>query len=277
MEENYSTLENNDYDTFIKATYLRVFMIRRQGNTINDITKMLYKGYGCLLPIMIYIEGKTIMFYAFFTMGTSTLAQVGHIPRQLCPGMSYQHYGCRFNNSHPLEFPSNLLISVTHCVAIDTRASYSLGSRLKNISKEEIDYYTAMTIGKDGGELRIVKRIYECVNKNKNLVVIKITVGKKDHSQHRFIHLYAAACGIGTTSYENILCKIRHEDSKLDNVNVNKWTDVDHGFHRLMTSSNSIYLSFPMDHTSNQWCGIVRKKAGDWCLALTKRYYNCGN
>ena len=33
MEENYSTLKTDDYDTFIKATYLRV-------NTLNDITKM---------------------------------------------------------------------------------------------------------------------------------------------------------------------------------------------------------------------------------------------
>ena len=41
MEENYSTLKTDDYDTFIKATYLRVFTIRRQGNTLNDITKML--------------------------------------------------------------------------------------------------------------------------------------------------------------------------------------------------------------------------------------------
>ena len=38
MEENYSTLKTDDYDTFIKATYLRVFTIWRQGSTLNDIT-----------------------------------------------------------------------------------------------------------------------------------------------------------------------------------------------------------------------------------------------
>ena len=246
---------------------------------------------------MMYIEGKMIKCYAFFTMGTSTLAQVGIIHRQriftmgtstlaqvgiihrqLCPGMSNRYHGSRFNTSHPIEFPSNLLISVTHCVAINTRFSgQSKGGQYKNISKEEIVYYSVMTIGKDGGELRIVKRIYERVSMDKEIVVIKICVGKKELTQHRFIHLYAAACGIGTTSYEHILCKVRYEDSNLDNVNVNKWTDVDHGFHRLMMSSNSIYLSFPMDHTSNRLCGIIHKKASDWCLALTKRYYNYGN
>ena len=40
---------------------------------------------------------------------------------------------------------------------------------------------------------------------DKEIVVIKICVGKKELTQHRFIHLYAAACGIGITSYEHIL------------------------------------------------------------------------
>ena len=115
-------------------------------------------------------------------------------------------------------------------------------TNVKYIPEEEIDYYTAMTIGKDGGELRVVRRIIERVAMEKHLVVILIHNGGKDHRQHRFIHLYAAACGIGITSYEHILCKVRYEDSNLDNVNVNKWTDVDHGFHRLMMSSNSIFV-----------------------------------
>ena len=113
----------------------------------------------------------------------------------------------------------------------------------------------------------------------KHLVVILIHNGGKDHRQHRCIHLYAAACGIGTTSYENILCNIRNEDSNLDNVNVNKWTDVDHGFHRLMMSGNSI-LVLPDGSSRQTVCAqaCVRKQVtGDWCLALTKRYYNCGN
>jgi len=256
---------------------LRVFTIRRQGSTLNDITKMLYRGYGCLLPVMMYIEGKMVMCYAFFTMGTSTLAQVGIIPRQLCPGTSNKYHGSRFNTNHPIEFPSNLLISVTHCVAIDTRSRILKHRIVKYTSEEEIDYYTSMTIGKDGGELRAVRRIYERVRMDKHVVIIEIYVSKKQHTQHRFNHINAAACGIGTISYEHILCKVRSEESNLDNVDVNKWTDVDHGFHRLMMSSNSIYLSFPMDHTSNKLCGIVRKKAGDWCLALTNRYYNNGN
>ena len=59
-----------------------------------------------------------------------------------------------------------------------------------------------MTIGKDGGELRVVRRIYKRVTIDKHLVVIKIYVGKKQTQSTSIIHLYAAACGIGTTSYE---------------------------------------------------------------------------
>ena len=192
MEENYSSLKNEDNNTFIKATYLRVFTIQKQGSTLNDITKMLYEGYGCLLPIMMYIEGKTIKFYAFFTMGTPTLAQVGIIPRQLCPGMSNKFHGSRFNTSHPIKFPSNLLISVTHFVAINTRSILNISNRIvKNISEEEIDYYTAMTIGKDGGELlRVVRRIYERVRMEKHLVVILIHIsGKKNLNIDLFIYM----------------------------------------------------------------------------------------
>jgi hypothetical protein len=47
-----------------------------------------------------------------------------------------------------------------------------------------------MTIDKDGGELRVVRRIYKRVTIDKHLVVIKIYVGKKQHSQHRlFIYM----------------------------------------------------------------------------------------
>lgn len=95
-------------------------------------------------------------------------------------------------------------------------------------------------------------------------------------SQHQLNLLYAAACGIGNTSYNHILSKV-HGECDMGDIDINKWTDGDHSLHRLMMCSNSVYWCYHMDHKLNTICAKVCLKAKDWCHAFIKREYNGGN
>ena len=278
----YTDLEKGTVE-YEKATWLRIYTTKRTGGCMMDLVMMLVFGFACLLPVRIHIGGEEyVEGEAIFTMGTSEMATTGMMNRHICQGMSTRHYGDRNNNNHPIPFDGSLIISPTHTIMLYTNA----GGQNSDSIDDDDNIYAGRTIAIDGKD-RIIRRVHEnliCKKPDANtseLVGYEIRLDRHTFAHHRYLLIYAAACGIGTNSLEYILKELRstaaNANMERDKVNPDEQCDGDHCFHRLMWISNSIYFCLLMDHTSNMCNSINRIKAGDWNYTLTLREYFGGN
>jgi hypothetical protein len=212
-------------------------------------------------------------------MGTPAMLKKGLMSRFICPGMSNNHHGSRYNNKHSVPYNANHLMSPTHCIIIDTNA-YGQNTKLSN-NNDGIYAGRAIMIGNEW--CRIIRRVHENQNCNNRDGLVRYEVQFSGHTyqHHQFMLIYATECGIGHTSYEYIFSNLRSTTARSNMtrecVNPDEHCDGDHCFHRLMLISNSIYFCFPMNHTTNQCLSVSRKKARDWNYTLAQCEYVCGN
>ena len=283
IDENFPNLMKNSTE-YTMAFWQRVVSILKSGSTLDDMADLMVNGHGCVVPVIIDVGGEAKKSHAFFTMGTPAMLEKGWMSRFICPGMSNNHRGSRYNNKHSVPYIVNHLMSPTHCIIIDTNASRQ-NSRLSN-DNDGIYASRAIMIG---NERRIIRRIYEGQRCSKlddkhnrsELVRYDVKLSDRTYAHHQFMLIYATKCGIGHTSYEYIFNKLRSMRARLNMtrecVNPGEQWDGDHCFHRLMLISNSIYFCFPTDHTTNRCLSVHQKKAGDWNYTLARREYVCGN
>jgi hypothetical protein len=244
---------------------------------MDDMVDLMVVGYGCVVPVIMYVGGKAKKGHAFFTMGKPAMLEKGWMSRFICPGQFNNHNGSRNNNKHSVPNNVNHLMSPTHCIIIDTNAS----GQSRNISYDNDGIYAGRVI-MIGNESRIIRRVHENhMFSDNEFVRYFVKLSNHIYQHHQFMLIYATECGIGHTSYEYIFSKLCSTRARLNMtrecVNPDERCDGDHCFHRLMLISNSIYFCFPMDHTTNQCLSVHRKKARDWNYTLTQREYVGGN
>ena len=122
MDENCTNLEK-DSTEYMMAFLERVVSILKSGSTMDDMANLMVNGYGCVVPVIMYVGGEAEKGHAFFTMGMPAMLEKGWMPRFICPGMSNRRHGSRNNNEHSVPYNVNHLMSPTHCIIIDTNAS----------------------------------------------------------------------------------------------------------------------------------------------------------
>ena len=275
MDENCTNLMKNSTE-YTMAFWQRVISILKSGRTMDNMANLMVNGHGCVIPVIMNVGGEAKGGHTFFTMGTPAMLKKGLMSRFICPGMSNNHHGSRYNNKHSVPYNVNHLMSPTHCIIIDTNAS----GQSSNISNDNDGIYAGRAI-MIGNESRIIRRVHENRNCLSELVRYDVDLDRKTYQHHQFMLIYATECGIGHTSYEYIFSKLRSTRARSnmtrESVNPDERCDGDHCFHRIMLISNSIYFCFPMDHTTNQCLSVSRKKARDWNYTLAQREYVCGN
>jgi hypothetical protein len=263
---------------YTKAFWQCVVSILKSGSTMDDIVGLMVNGNGCVLPVIMDVGGEAKKGHAFFTMGTPAMLKKGWMSRFICPGMSNENHGSRYNNKHSVPYNANILMSPTHCLIIDTNAA---GQNTK-LSNDNDGIYAGRAI-MIGNERRIIRRVYEVriCSKQNGLVRYEVKFSRHTYQHHQFMLIYATECGIGHTSYEYIFSNLRSTRARSNMtrecVSSDEHCDGDHCFHRLMLISNSIYFCFPMDHTTYKCLSVSRKKTRDWNYTLTQREYVCGN
>jgi hypothetical protein len=155
MDENCTNLMKNSTE-YTKAFWQRVVSILKSGSTMDDMANLMVNGHGCVIPVIMDVGGEAKKDHAFFTMGTPAMLKKGLMPRFICPGMSNNHHGSRYNNEHSVPYNVNHLMSPTHCIIIDTNAS---GQNTK-LSNENDGIYAGRAI-MIGNESRIICRVHE--------------------------------------------------------------------------------------------------------------------
>ncbi len=122
MDENCTNLEK-DSTEFMMAFWQRVVSILKSGSPLDDMANLMVNGHGCVVPVIMDVDGEAKKGHAFFTMGTPAMLEKGWMSRFICPGMSNYHHGSRYNNKHSIPYNVNILMSPTQCIIIDTNAS----------------------------------------------------------------------------------------------------------------------------------------------------------
>ena len=228
---------------YTKAFWQHVVSILKSGSTMDDMVDLMVNGHGCVIPVIMDVGDEAKKVHAFFTMGTLAMLKKGLMSRFICPGMSNRHHDSQYNNEHSVPYNANILMSPTHCIIIDTKAS-GQNSRLSN---DNDGIYAGRTI-MIGKESRIIRRVYEsqkCHN-HSELVRYDVELDHRAYQHHQYMLIYATECGIGHTSYKYIFSNLRSTTARSNMtrecVNPDERCDGDHCFHRLMLISNSIYF-----------------------------------
>ena len=167
MDKNFPNLMKNSTE-YTMAFWQRVVSILKSGSTMDDI------GHGCVLPVIVIMDvgGEAKKVHAIFTMGTPEMLKKGWMSRFICPGMSNNHHGSRYNNKHsvPYNYNANILMSPTHCIIIDTNAAGQ-----SHISNDNDGIYTGRVI-MIGNKSRIIHRVHENRNCNNHSELVRYEV-----------------------------------------------------------------------------------------------------
>jgi hypothetical protein len=174
MDKNCTYLKKNTTE-YTMAFWQHVVSILKSKDSMEDIANLLVNGLGCVVPVIMDIEGEATNGQAFITMGTPAMLKKKSMLRYMCPGMSNRFHGSQKNNMHSVPYDTNLLVSPTHCFVIDAKAS----GQTTKISNDKDGIYAGRMI-RIGNERRIIRRVYEQRRCNKPDDQQKLVVSLSD-------------------------------------------------------------------------------------------------